>query len=164
MDLDEGAVLSEVGDESKILPASLVRRWKEGLSLAWSTPAQETARNILFSDAFLRVFVDSCGQYKEFLIPGVGFQVRMRCFCVFLRLFYLRPQKNEFILSQKNKGIKRFLKWFTETAMFCYFVDNIVMNPSSYPIFDKRIKIYTSQDAALILEKMKDWKKDKVFK
>lgn len=74
VDLDEGAVLLEVGDESNILPSCLVRSWKEGLSLANSTPSQENAHNVLLSDAFLRVFVNSCGHYKNFIVDGV-FQV-----------------------------------------------------------------------------------------
>lgn len=67
-------MLLEVGDESKILPSSLVKCWKEALSLAHSTPQQESARNVLFSDAFLRVFINSCGQYKDFITNG-NFQV-----------------------------------------------------------------------------------------
>lgn len=73
--MDEGDVLQEVGDEIKILPGCLVRSWKDGLLLAKSTPEQENARNILFSDAFLRVFVDSCGGYKDFISSENGFQV-----------------------------------------------------------------------------------------
>lgn len=45
--------------------------------------------------------------------------------------------------------------------MFHSFVDNVLNDSNSYPIFDKRIQIYRSHDAATILEKMKDWKKEK---
>lgn len=75
VDLDVGAVLCEVGDESKILPSCLTKSFKDGLALARSTPEQEIARNILFSDAFLRVFINSCGGYKDFISPENGFQV-----------------------------------------------------------------------------------------
>lgn len=109
--------------------------------MARSTPDQEIARNILFSDAFLRVFINSCVGYKDFVTSENGFQ------------------KDAFIASRKSKGVKRFLRWFTETAMFHSFVDNLLNNINCYPIFDKRIQIYSSQDAATILEKMKDWKR-----
>lgn len=41
--------------------------------------------------------------------------------------------------------------------MFDLFIEAALSTPDSFYIFDMRIKIYSSQDATLILEKMKDW-------
>lgn len=72
-------------------------------------------------------------------------------------------QREAFIDHIKRKGIRRFLTWFTETTMFYSFLDQIESDPSSYAIFDKRIEIYGSEESAVILDKMKDWKKEKTF-
>lgn len=75
MDLDEGAILQNMGDEGKILPYSLVETWKNGLALANTAGAQQGgAHNIFLGDAFLRVFVQSCGHYRDHIVKG-EFQV-----------------------------------------------------------------------------------------
>lgn len=70
VDLDEAAVLLEVGDEDKILPSALVKTWKNGLSVAKSVPVTDTGHAVLLSDAYLRVFIHSCGHYKRYIING----------------------------------------------------------------------------------------------
>lgn len=140
MDLDSGEIILEVGDEDNILPNSLVKTWEKGLSVANNIPQSESAHNILLSDAFLRVFVDSCGHYKTFIIDG-------------------KFQKDEFVSHPMRKSIRQFLKWFTETTMFCTFIESVKSSTANYSIFDKRIQIYTSPESDAILNKMKDWKK-----
>lgn len=144
VDLDVAAVLSEVGDEDKILPSALVKTWKSGLSVAKSVPACDSAHSVLLSDAYLRVFIHCCGHYKDYIVNGVF-------------------QKEPFIQHLKGKGLRRFLTWFTETTMFCSFLEQVQNDPSSYAIFDKRIQIYGSEESDIILEKMKDWKKEKTL-
>ena len=58
----------------------------------------------------------------------------------------------------KSKGTRRFLKWFIETSMFNLFIESVIANSNSFCIFDNRILTYNSEDASLILTKMKDWK------
>lgn len=74
VDLDEGDVLVEVGDEEKILPSALVKVWKSALSVAKSVPINDSAYGILLSDAYLRVFIRACGHYKQYVVNG-NFQV-----------------------------------------------------------------------------------------
>jgi len=66
VDLDSGKVLHSVGDESTILPKRSVRKltagWEETVAL---TQQAETARNALYSESFLRTFVDLCGHYAQ---------------------------------------------------------------------------------------------------
>lgn len=45
--------------------------------------------------------------------------------------------------------------------MFHSFIDTALNNPDCYTIFDKCIKIYSSQGTQIILEKMRDWNKEK---
>lgn len=144
VDLDEAAVLSEVGDEDKIVPSALIKTWKSGLSVAKSVPVTDSAYSVLLSDAYLRVFIHCCGHYKDYIVNG-------------------NFQKEAFIQHVKGKGLRRFLTWFTETTMFCTFLEQVQNDPSSYAIFDKRIQIYGSEESDIILEKMKDWKKEKTL-
>lgn len=67
MDLDGGLVLQCVGDESSILPARLKRCLKVALQLVTSTN-QESARNVLVSEAFVRAFVEICGHYQTHIV------------------------------------------------------------------------------------------------
>jgi hypothetical protein len=65
VDLDSGKVLHSVGDESTILPRRSVRKlmsdWEVTVNI---TQQAETARNALYSESFLRMFVDLCGHYQ----------------------------------------------------------------------------------------------------
>ncbi len=66
VDLDSGKVLHNVGDESTILPRRSVRKlmsdWEVTVNI---TQQAETARNALYSESFLRMFVDLCGHYEQ---------------------------------------------------------------------------------------------------
>lgn len=66
VDLDSGKVLHSVGDESTILPRRSVRKlmsdWEVTVNI---TQQAETARNALYSESFLRMFVDLCGHYEQ---------------------------------------------------------------------------------------------------
>lgn len=66
VDLDSGKVLHCVGDESTILPRRSVRKltadWQVTVNI---TQQAESARNALYSESFLRMFVDLCGHYGQ---------------------------------------------------------------------------------------------------
>ena len=66
VDLDSGKVLHSVGNESTILPRRSVRKlmsdWEVTVNI---TQQAETARNALYSESFLRMFVDLCGHYEQ---------------------------------------------------------------------------------------------------
>ncbi|XP_022918063.2 DENN domain-containing protein 2B-like [Onthophagus taurus] len=140
VDLDSKDIILEIEDDEKILPECAIKSWKKGLVAANSIVTSENEHNVLLSDAFIRVFIQTCGHYKDF-IKDNSFD------------------REGFKLFPKSKGIKRFLQWFTQTTMFDLFIDAVLTNPGSFYVFDNRINIYSSQDATLILEKMKDWKK-----
>lgn len=100
VDLDSGKVLHNVGDESTILPRRSVRKlmsdWEVTVNI---TQQAETARNALYSESFLRMFVDLCGHYEQnihcsdsghkyfevniFAVTVLGFSVNQK-FIVFL--------------------------------------------------------------------------------
>ena len=66
VDLDSGKVLHCVGDEASILPRATVKH----LKMTWDvtvtiTQQQESIRNALFSESFVRMFVDLCGHYGQ---------------------------------------------------------------------------------------------------
>jgi hypothetical protein len=66
VDLDSGEVLHSVGDESTILPrcsvSKLMSDWKVIVNIKQQA---ETAHNALYSESFMRMFVDLCGHYEQ---------------------------------------------------------------------------------------------------
>ncbi|XP_046654044.1 DENN domain-containing protein 2C-like [Daphnia pulicaria] len=66
VDLDSGEVLYSVGDESTILPrcsvSKLMSDWEVIVNI---TQQAETAHNALYSESFMRMFVDLCGHYEQ---------------------------------------------------------------------------------------------------
>ncbi|KAB0794941.1 hypothetical protein PPYR_11780 [Photinus pyralis] len=138
VDLDEGTVLLEMGDEHKILPTCLIHILKDGLHLASTIAANNSgAHNIFLSDAFLRIFIYTCGHYKIYTSSEN-----------FDRAAFIRH-------GRQKRRIREFLKWFTETTMFHHFIDLASTKSPSLDLFDQRIQIYTSQSAGEILSKMK---------
>ncbi|XP_018334252.1 DENN domain-containing protein 2D-like isoform X2 [Agrilus planipennis] len=144
VDLDEGSVLLKVGDEDKILRWTLFEIWKDGLSLAKSVPSHQSAHNVLLSDAFLRVFIKSCGHYKQHIVDG---EFKKTCFIESGKI--------------RGRGVRSFLTWFSETTMFCTFIETVLKNQNSFHIFDQRIEIYSSEATGGILKKMKENSKEK---
>ncbi|KAJ8941115.1 hypothetical protein NQ318_007697 [Aromia moschata] len=80
---------------------------------------------------------------------------------VYLSDAYL--QKEEFIKSGKTKGIRRFLKMFTETYMFLAFLDTVLYNPENLTAFDKKIEMYGSEGSNVILDKLLEWNSHLLF-
>ena len=65
VDLDSGKVLHSVGDESTILPPLTARKLLSDWEMINDKQHVETARNALYSESFLRMFVDLCGHYEQ---------------------------------------------------------------------------------------------------
>ncbi|KAJ8929051.1 hypothetical protein NQ314_018320 [Rhamnusium bicolor] len=94
--------------------------------------------SVYLSDAYLQVFIMCFKDYKKYIVDGTF-------------------QKEEFIKSGKTKGIRRFLKMFTETYMFLAFLDSVLHNPENLLAFDKKIPMYGSEESNIILNKMLEW-------
>lgn len=66
VDLDEERILQCVGDEMSILPLRLRRCLKTALQLVTNTTQPwDASRNVLVSEAFVRMFVEVCGHYRN---------------------------------------------------------------------------------------------------
>jgi hypothetical protein len=69
VDLDEKRVLQCVGDEMSILPLRLRRCLKLALQLVTNTTQPwDASRNVLVSEAFVRMFVEVCGHYRNHVV------------------------------------------------------------------------------------------------
>lgn len=69
VDLDEKRILQCVGDEMSILPPRLRRCLKIALQLVTNTTQPwDASRNVLVSEAFVRMFVEVCGHYRNHII------------------------------------------------------------------------------------------------
>ncbi|KRT84696.1 hypothetical protein AMK59_1646, partial [Oryctes borbonicus] len=71
IDLDTKQILLEVDEEEKILPCSVIKYWRKGLSIASSIKTTDNEQNVLLSDAFIRVFIMTCGHYKDYIANGI---------------------------------------------------------------------------------------------
>ncbi|XP_060528644.1 uncharacterized protein LOC132703415 isoform X2 [Cylas formicarius] len=139
VNLDTNTVLMEEGDEMKILSSGMQKVWKRGIALAnRAATAMDYVQSVYLADAYLQVFIFCLKNYKEFLVDGT-----------FL--------KAEFLKNTKGKGTKRFLNMFTETCMFHAFIDSALQNPKSLEEFDKKIRLYSSDDCNIILDKLLEW-------
>ena len=83
VDLDEKQILQGVGDEMSILPARLCRCLKMALKLVTNTTQPwDASRNVLVSEAFVRMFVEVCGHYRSHIVTHQNstkvFEVRER--------------------------------------------------------------------------------------
>jgi hypothetical protein len=69
VDLDEKRILQCVGDEMSILPQRLRRCLKVALQLVTNTTQPwDASRNVLVSEAFVRMFVEVCGHYRNHIV------------------------------------------------------------------------------------------------
>lgn len=73
IDLDEQRILQCVGDETSILPPRLRRCLKIALQLVTNaTQPWDASRNVLVSEAFVRMFVEVCGHYRNHIVTLQG--------------------------------------------------------------------------------------------
>ncbi|XP_015586543.1 uncharacterized protein LOC107263636 isoform X2 [Cephus cinctus] len=113
VDLDTSKITFAVGDESSILPSRFQKGLRSALHVVSSTTKTgEGIKNFLVSEAFLRVFVESCSHFGSHIVAQENGKL------VFM--------KESFVNAVSSKCFKYFLEWFVETTMFNQFVqDNI---------------------------------------
>ncbi|XP_030031084.1 DENN domain-containing protein 2A isoform X2 [Manduca sexta] len=146
-------------DESTILPTSSYKTLKTSLQME-STKHKDKqedtkTRNVMISEAFMRFFVDILDGYWRFYRDGAMKDGDMgKDGAVF--------DKDAFIKSATSKQNQYFLEWFTETAMFNHFAQNMATKhlhkaqgsdidvayvdaplPDFYHLFDDRISNIT---------------------
>ncbi|XP_067000147.2 uncharacterized protein [Anabrus simplex] len=125
VDLEESRILQCVGDESTILPARLKRGLKLALQLVdGTTQEHEPSRNVLVSEAFVRMFVEVCGHYTTHIVTQ---QDGRKVF-----------ERESFIKAVPSRSIQLFLEWFTETGMFTIFIDSRLNNLEAKGVFEQR--------------------------
>ncbi|KAK0176399.1 hypothetical protein PV328_000542 [Microctonus aethiopoides] len=137
VDIDTSKIICSVGDESTILPSRLQKGIRSALQLiSNSTKSGEGMRNFLVSEAFLRVFVETCAHLESHLAIQQDGKV------VF--------QKESFVNASGSKTVQYFLEWFVETTMFnTFIVDYIayvegstVSEQYNIELFNKRMAEY----------------------
>ncbi|XP_039751838.1 DENN domain-containing protein 2B-like isoform X2 [Pararge aegeria] len=121
-------VLFYQGDESTIVPTASYKTLKTSLQMESKTKPEDTrTRNVMISEAFLRFFVDILGDFWRFFSEremkdgdlgknGVVFD------------------KEAFIKNASSKQVQYFLEWFTETAMFNHFIQNMALCYHDLPL------------------------------
>ncbi|KAK7866426.1 hypothetical protein R5R35_008953 [Gryllus longicercus] len=111
VDLDDPKIVQSVGDESTILPSRLKKCLKMALQFAENTTQKmEPARNVMISEAFIRMFVEICGHYANHVVTQ---QDGKKVF-----------ERESFIKAVPLHSVQLFLEWFSETAMFSSFVES----------------------------------------
>jgi len=147
VDLDAGQVLRCVGDESTILPRRSIRLLKSAWNITATVTQQQgadSARNALYSESFLRMFVDMCGHYQQHIQPD---QSGKNYF-----------ERTAFVRSHGSQDVRLFLEWFTETAMFQLFIEP-KLRPDAIPtLFEHKIverSIQLVRNTQLILRNSK---------
>lgn len=83
VDLDTSKIVHAMGDESSILPLRLQKGIRSALQLVSSnTKSGDGIRNFLVSEAFMRVFIETCSHCDSHLVTQqdgkVIFQVRQK--------------------------------------------------------------------------------------
>ncbi|XP_072948499.1 uncharacterized protein [Epargyreus clarus] len=113
------------GDESTILPTTSFKTLKTSLQMESlknkDRQIEDTkTRNVLISEAFLRFFVDILGDFWKYFSSGeVKHGDLGKNGVVF--------DKEAFIKNATSKQNQFFLEWFTETAMFNHFIQNMAI-------------------------------------
>ncbi|XP_063898806.1 DENN domain-containing protein 2B isoform X2 [Helicoverpa armigera] len=154
-------VLFYQGDESTILPTSCYKTLKNALQMETSKNKDRSedtkTRNVMISEAFLRFFVDILGDFWKFFTVGEVKDGELGKGGV---LF----DKEAFIKNASSKQNQYFLEWFTETAMFTHFIQNMAASyhhhqspetpqsppelvdtplPNFYELFEERVRSRT---------------------
>ncbi|XP_065347656.1 DENN domain-containing protein 2B-like isoform X3 [Cloeon dipterum] len=125
IDLDTGKAIKCLGDECKILPVRLQKALFKVLQLASSTGENEPTRNVLVSEAFIRLFVEACGHYRNHIVMQQDGKT------VF--------ERESFSKAVESRSLQLFLEWFAETSLFCTFIDDRTRKSSFNSIFDARV-------------------------
>ncbi|XP_046615979.1 uncharacterized protein LOC124303147 isoform X1 [Neodiprion virginianus] len=138
VDLDSSKVISAVGDESSILPSRLQKGLKSALQLVSNnTKTGDGSRNFLVSEAFLRVFVETCAHCDSHIVTQQDGKI------VF--------EKESFVKAGPSRGTQYFLEWFVETTMFNQFIHDRILKMEGLnlpcvdhmKLFDQRVAEYS---------------------
>ncbi|CAH1787403.1 unnamed protein product [Owenia fusiformis] len=108
VNLDGGRLTEELGDEGTIIPQKLQKAIKTALKMCMEDEESPGSKNLMISEAFLRLFVETTGHYKYHISIQQDNQHHF--------------QKEQFIRALSSKSLRMFLEWFTETQMFEMFV------------------------------------------
>jgi len=149
VDVDNHRFLQRMGDEKSILPKKLHRALSSALEMAKSE--NQSLRNVMVAEAFLRFFLETTGSFNHFMIhvPGAGRQF----------------QKEEFVCNASNApSIMVFLQWFTATQMFEVYAterenDRNVISGT----FEERVFEFQSEDHDELFNDRGRFKKFKLF-
>ncbi|GAB1602840.1 suppression of tumorigenicity 5 protein-like isoform X1 [Argonauta hians] len=125
LDLDRKHFVSNIGDESSILPKKLQKALKSALETARNDIDTDGSKNLMISEAFLRLFVELVGHTESYILTQQNGE----------RVF----QKEQFIRSVNSKSIRKFLEWFTETQMFDVFRHSLLEMSNSLELFLTRV-------------------------
>ncbi|XP_073965529.1 uncharacterized protein isoform X1 [Choristoneura fumiferana] len=140
----QSKVIFYQGDESTIIPTNSYKALKTTIQMENKQKDRQNdkTRNVMIAEAFLRFFVDILSGFENCFKMGEEKGV------VF--------DKETFIKNSSSKQNQYFLEWFTETAMFNHFIQNMStihtnkLNntykplvdtplPNFYEIFEERI-------------------------
>ncbi|XP_041971162.1 uncharacterized protein LOC121727395 [Aricia agestis] len=159
-------VLFYQGDEATILPTASYKTLKTSLQMESSKSRDrqedERTRNVMIYEAFLRFFVDILGDFWKFFSAGEVTEGALGKNGVVF-------DKENFVRSAKSKQVQYFLEWFTETAMFNHFIQNMAVSyrqevgeapfeeaglvdtplPDFYELFHERVRSRTKSENKL---------------
>ncbi|GLV38467.1 DNA replication helicase/nuclease 2 [Carabus blaptoides fortunei] len=151
VNLDTSKVLWCMNDENQIIP----KRLRNGLTIALqlvteATAPEDSSRNVLVSEAFIRMFVEACGCYRQYIsVDEAG-----------TKIF----ERDDFIKHHRSKCVKLFLEWFSETAMFHTFIQTRLDGTSVDKMFEERcIELNCEKNSAALLKNIKVSQKMKHF-
>ncbi|CAI9722833.1 Hypothetical predicted protein [Octopus vulgaris] len=125
LDLDRKHFVSNIGDESSILPKKIQKALRSALDSARNDIETEGSKNLMISEAFLRLFVEMVGHTESYILTQQNGE----------KVF----QKEQFIRSVNSKSIRKFLEWFSETQMFDVFKHSLLERSSSLELFLTRV-------------------------
>ncbi|XP_012270875.1 uncharacterized protein LOC105694607 isoform X2 [Orussus abietinus] len=134
VDIDASKIIHAVGDESSILPSRLQKGLKSALQIVSdNTSTTDGVRNFLVSEAFLRVFLETCGHCRSHIVTQQDGKV------VF--------EKESFVKAISSKTMRYFLEWFVETTMFSKFIQDYILrteglmtnDEDTIKLFDDRV-------------------------
>ncbi|RWS12386.1 hypothetical protein B4U79_07433 [Dinothrombium tinctorium] len=128
IDLDNGSVVTEVGDESEIIPYKIQRAVINALNLSRNmTDPKENYRDLVVREAFIQMFIELIGTARCYIANG-------------------EFKTQYFINSIRSKNIQMFAHWFCETRLFEAFIKYCHLRhiqSQIQPLFNKQRRMGT---------------------
>lgn len=135
LDLDRKHFVSNIGDESSILPKKIQKALKSALDICRNDLDSDGSKNLMISEAFIRLFVELVGHIGNHVTTQHDGE----------KIF----QREQFIRSVNSKSIRKFLEWFTETQMFDVFKHSLIDISGSLELFLTRVFEHTSDNSGV---------------